>query len=79
MKLMFVGKEAAGKSSLSYFLRNNKRIEKAPLSTDGIDINNWDVPVTDFVTEFAGTFAFFLFLHSLPFLSLSPAQKLRTS
>lgn len=53
---MFVGKEAAGKSSLSYYLMNNKKIDKAPLSTDGIDIHNWDIPVTDFPTEFAGTF-----------------------
>jgi len=54
MKLMLVGKEAAGKSSLSYFLLNNKRIEKAPLSTDGIDINNWDIALSEFNSDFAG-------------------------
>jgi hypothetical protein len=73
MKLMFVGKEAAGKSSLSYYLMNNKRIEKAPLSTDGIDINNWDIPVPEFATEFAGSFSL-----SLSVLSFTVAHRFRS-
>ncbi|KAL6057002.1 Myotubularin-like phosphatase domain [Balamuthia mandrillaris] len=44
MKLMFVGREAAGKTSLSYYLQNDKKMDKAPLSTDGIDINQWNIP-----------------------------------
>ncbi len=51
MKLMFVGKEAAGKTSLSYYLLNNRRIEKAPLSTDGINITNWEIPPTEIEPE----------------------------
>jgi hypothetical protein len=84
MKIMFVGKEAAGKTSvrspppcvcrvswyascrvscadrvcvcvcavqLSYFLLNNKKMERAPLSTDGIDINSWEIPFSDVEPE----------------------------
>eukprot|EP01087_Luapelamoeba_hula_P012480 TRINITY_DN3484_c0_g1_i2.p1 TRINITY_DN3484_c0_g1~~TRINITY_DN3484_c0_g1_i2.p1 ORF type:complete len:2043 (+),score=287.04 TRINITY_DN3484_c0_g1_i2:206-6334(+) len=46
MKLMFVGKENAGKTSLSYYLQHGKKLDKPPLSTDGIDIRNWEIPTT---------------------------------
>jgi len=51
MKLMFVGKENAGKTSLSFYLQNNKKMEKPPLSTDGIDINTWEIPFSSMSAE----------------------------
>jgi GTPase SAR1 family protein len=36
---------------LSYFLLNNKKMERAPLSTDGIDINSWEIPFSDVEPE----------------------------
>ncbi len=39
---------------------HNKKMEKAPLSTDGIDINDWEVPFTEFSIEFAEIYAKFM-------------------
>lgn len=55
MKLMIVGQEAVGKTSLlrsivskqrkSTLFGNRRALTKAPLSTDGIDIDQWDAKV----------------------------------
>jgi hypothetical protein len=42
MKLLLLGKERHGKTSLIHFLREGKSI-KSPQSTDGIDINSWKI------------------------------------
>jgi len=42
MKLLILGKERHGKTSLIHFLREGKSI-KSPQSTDGIDINSWKI------------------------------------
>lgn len=44
MKLMFVGQENVGKSSLLHALmnlKNKKRVKRGNISTDGIDIERW--------------------------------------
>ena len=42
MKLLILGKEKHGKTSLIHFLIEGKSI-KSPQSTDGIDINSWKI------------------------------------
>ena len=41
LKLLILGKERHGKTSLLHFLQNNKSIGSMTESTDGIDISQW--------------------------------------
>ena len=42
-KLMIVGKENQGKTSLLHYLKEGKSIGKTTKSTDGIDVNLWHI------------------------------------
>jgi Ras of Complex, Roc, domain of DAPkinase len=42
-KLMIVGKENQGKTSLLHYLKEGKSIGKTTKSTDGIDVNLWNI------------------------------------
>ena len=42
-KLMIVGKENQGKTSLLHYLKERKSIGKTTKSTDGIDVNLWNI------------------------------------
>ena len=43
IKMLIVGKEHHGKTSLLYYLKENKRIKTPTKSTDGIDVNSWKI------------------------------------
>ena len=44
-KLLILGKERYGKTSLLHFLQRNKPIGPSTESTDGIDISHWKLPI----------------------------------
>ena len=43
IKLLTVGNERHGKTSLLYYLKNGKSIGTETISTDGIDIDEWKI------------------------------------
>jgi hypothetical protein len=50
-KLLILGKERYGKTSLLYFLQKNKPIGPSTESTDGIDISYWKLPINTTQTD----------------------------
>jgi GTPase SAR1 family protein len=43
IKLLIIGEEGHGKTSLLYFLKENKSISKPTKSTDGIEVESWKI------------------------------------
>ena len=50
-KLLILGKERYGKTSLLHFLKSEKSIQPPPDSTDGIDISTWKMPMKSNMEE----------------------------
>jgi len=50
MKIVLLGKEESGKTTLGHWLLYNRKLDR-PLSTDGVEIQNWTVPMGELGPE----------------------------